>query len=117
MKKKPSEKKRVAKVKPIGANSKADGKLDGRADGKLRVKLDGKADGKLNGKADGHILSGREIEVLQNMANGLSSKRIADKLCISFDTVESHRKSIYKKIDVNTATEAIAFGFRKSIIE
>lgn len=62
------------------------------------------------------ILSERETEILQNMANGLSSKNIADKLCISFDTVESHRKSIHRKIGVNTATEAIAFGFRNGII-
>ncbi|HLP49545.1 MAG TPA: LuxR C-terminal-related transcriptional regulator [Chitinophagales bacterium] len=62
------------------------------------------------------VLSERETEILQNMANGLSSKNIADKLCISFDTVESHRKSIHRKIGVNTATEAIAFGFRNGLL-
>ena len=42
-------------------------------------------------------LTSREKDVFQQMANGLSSKQIAHKLSISIDTVESHRKSLYKK--------------------
>ena len=62
-------------------------------------------------------ISDREQEVLQLMADGKSSKQIADTLSITTDTVESHRKSLYKKINVNNATEAVAWGFRKRKIK
>ena len=62
-------------------------------------------------------ISTRETEVLQLMADGKSSKQIADALTITTDTVESHRKSLYKKINVNNATEAVAWGFRKRKIK
>lgn len=81
-----------------------------RENGSARKKIDSTKRAKVS------VLTERETEILQNMANGLSSKNIADKLCISFDTVESHRKSIHRKIGVNTATEAIAFGFRNGLL-
>lgn len=62
-------------------------------------------------------ISHREQQVLQLMADGKSSKQIADALTITTDTVESHRKSLYKKINVNNATEAVAWGFRKRKIK
>lgn len=61
-------------------------------------------------------ISERETEVLQLMANGKSTKQIADALYISIDTVESHRKSLYKKLKVGNASEAVAWGFRNKVI-
>jgi DNA-binding NarL/FixJ family response regulator len=50
-------------------------------------------------------LSEREIEVINLIRNGLSSKEIADKLAISIKTVEVHRHNILKKLKVkNTAS-------------
>jgi two-component system invasion response regulator UvrY len=56
--------------------------------------------------ADGlNQLSEREIEVINLIRNGLSSKEIADKLAISIKTVEVHRHNILKKLKVkNTAS-------------
>ncbi|WP_223883359.1 response regulator transcription factor [Arenibacter lacus] len=49
-------------------------------------------------------ISGREQEVLEHIANGFSSKEIADKLFISNHTVVSHRKNLIEKFKVkNTA--------------
>ncbi len=50
-------------------------------------------------------LSEREIEVINHIRDGLSSKEIADKLTISIKTVEVHRHNILKKLKVkNTAS-------------
>ncbi|MCX2680312.1 helix-turn-helix transcriptional regulator [Galbibacter sp. EGI 63066] len=49
-------------------------------------------------------VSSRECEVLKLISNGLSSKQIADKLCISYHTAVSHRKHLIEKFKVlNTA--------------
>jgi len=53
-------------------------------------------------------LSNRELEVLQLLTKGHSTKAIADKLNIAFNTVRSHLKNIYVKLHVNCGKEAIA---------
>jgi|JI6StandDraft_1071083.scaffolds.fasta_scaffold113617_2 DNA-binding NarL/FixJ family response regulator len=61
-------------------------------------------------------LSVRELEVLQLMANGKSSKTIALELFISTNTIEAHRKQILKKLEAKNMAEAISIAFRKEII-
>lgn len=53
-------------------------------------------------------LTEREFDVLQLLAKGHSTKVIADKLGIGFNTVRSHLKNIYGKLHVNCGKEAIA---------
>ena len=53
-------------------------------------------------------LTERELDVLQLLAKGHSTKAIADKLHIAFNTVRSHLKNIYVKLHVNCGKEAIA---------
>lgn len=50
-------------------------------------------------------LSSREIDVLKQIINGLSSKEIAQKLNISINTVNSHRSSLLKKCSVKNVAE------------
>jgi LuxR family maltose regulon positive regulatory protein len=52
-------------------------------------------------------LTGREMEVLRLMAEGLKYKEIADQLFISLNTVRYHVKTIYGKLNVNNRTQAI----------
>lgn len=55
-------------------------------------------------------LSDREKEILKLMTEGLDFKMIADKACISYDTVRTHVKHIYKKLHVSSRAEAIIKG-------
>jgi len=48
-----------------------------------------------------NTITPKEKEVLALLAQGLSSKEIANKLSISFHTVESHRKNLRFKFDAN----------------
>ena len=61
------------------------------------------------------VLTKREIEVLKAIAHGLSTKEIAASLFISENTVESHRQSLFRKLDTpNMASlivKAIAAGY------
>lgn len=53
------------------------------------------------------LLSAREQELLQLLIKGYSYKMIAEELHIALETVRSHIKKIYRKLQVNSATEAI----------
>jgi DNA-binding NarL/FixJ family response regulator len=52
-------------------------------------------------------LTTRETEILEHITRGFSYKMIAVELKITLETVRSHIKNIYKKLKVNSATEAI----------
>ncbi len=54
-------------------------------------------------------LSERELEVINQIRDGLSSKEIADKLAISIKTVEVHRHNILKKLKVKNTASLINF--------
>jgi DNA-binding NarL/FixJ family response regulator len=51
-------------------------------------------------------LSPREGQILQLVSEGHSNKLIADKLDMSFDTVRTHLKRVFKKLHVKSRTEA-----------
>lgn len=57
-------------------------------------------------------LSNREVEVLNELVRGYTSKQIAEKLFISSTTVRDHLKSIYQKLHVHTRSEAVAKTLR-----
>lgn len=62
-------------------------------------------------------LTQKERDVLKYMVDGLSYKMIADKLGITFHTVNSHTKKIYEKLHVNSASEAVSKALRNKIVE
>jgi len=55
-------------------------------------------------------LSERETEVLICIADGLTNQEIALRLTISLTTVKTHTRNIYRKLDVNSRTQAVARG-------
>ena len=60
-------------------------------------------------QADMNILSRREIEIIQLIKEGLSSKEIAGKLDISLKTVEVHRYNILKKLKLKNTAALVNF--------
>jgi DNA-binding NarL/FixJ family response regulator len=58
-------------------------------------------------------LSAREIDVLDHLAQGLPYKQIASRLGISLDVVRRHIKSIYRKLQVHSRTEATVRYLRR----
>jgi DNA-binding NarL/FixJ family response regulator len=65
--------------------------------------------------ASSEVLTDREREVLQLMAEGKSTKQIALKLNISVKTVETHRRQIMNKLDIHTVAELTKYAIRKGL--
>lgn len=55
-------------------------------------------------------LSTREVEVLALITQGLSNKEIAEKLVVSVNTLKSHIRQAYRKIDVTTRSQAVSWA-------
>lgn len=53
------------------------------------------------------ILTPKEKEILKALAKGLRYKEIADEMKISIETVRSHARNIYEKLQVQSRTEAL----------
>jgi len=68
------------------------------------------------GTAD-HPLSSREREVLQLLAENKSNKEIATTLGISVRTVETHRRSIMKKLKISSIVELVHYAIRNGLVE
>lgn len=61
-------------------------------------------------------LSPRETEVLRLVANGCKSRQIAEHLCISIRTVDSHREHIMKKLNVGNTAELINHAVAQGLL-
>lgn len=62
-------------------------------------------------------LSNREIDVLKLIAQEYSTNEIAEKLFVSVNTIESHRKSLIKKLDAKNVVGLIKFAMRYKLVE
>ena len=68
------------------------------------------------GKGSDYDLSEREREVLELMTQGLIKKEIADRLGLSFHTVNAHLRNIYTKLHVGTRGAAVAKALKENLI-
>jgi len=66
-----------------------------------------------SGERVSDVLTGREREVLQLLAEGKTTKQIALKLHISAKTVETHRRQIMDKLDIHSVAELTKYAVRK----
>lgn len=66
--------------------------------------------------ASAPILSGRELECLVLVAEGLSNREIADVLGIGIETVKSHVGAILQKLAAKDRAQAVAFAVRRGLI-
>ncbi len=63
--------------------------------------------------SDQELLTSREREVLQLLAEGLPNREIAKELNISVKTVETHRSNMMNKLQVSSKTELVKYAIRK----
>ena len=64
----------------------------------------------------GHALTGREIEILQLLSRGYTRAEIAAELYISVSTVKTQLRSLYRKLEVSSASAAVFEGERRGVI-
>lgn len=62
-------------------------------------------------------LSEREKEIIGWVAHGLSNKEIADKLCLSFHTVTTHRRNISEKLNIHSSAALAIFAIVHKIVD
>jgi two-component system response regulator NreC len=70
----------------------------------------------LAGENSYETLTPREREVLQLLAEGHSNRRIAELLCLSVKTVQSHRANLMRKLDIHSIAELTQYAIRKGVI-
>lgn len=70
----------------------------------------------LSRKSQNYGLTAREKEVLQFLVDGHTKKEIADKLFLSYHTVNTHLKNIYSKLHVNTRGGLVSKALRERLI-
>jgi DNA-binding NarL/FixJ family response regulator len=63
------------------------------------------------------LITAREFEILQLLAEGRSNKEIAGELAISVKTVESHRGAVMRKLRLSSLSELTRFAIRNGILE
>ncbi len=62
------------------------------------------------------VFTGRELDIVRLCAKGLSVKQIAEDLCISTRTVETHKNNIFKKLGFNSTSELIRWVFDHGVV-
>lgn len=68
-------------------------------------------------KPDQPKLSEREGQILTLLANGDSNSLIAERLYLSVSSVKTHLRGLYRKLEVNSRTEAVVTGIRLGILD
>jgi len=75
-----------------------------------------RGDGQMLQQKDLGVLSQREQQVLQLVADGYTNVEIGEKLGISFKTVARHRERIMNKLDIHSCSELVKFAIRTGLI-
>lgn len=66
---------------------------------------------------ESELLSSRQVEILQMIADGLSTKQVARELEITQKTVHNHLNTIYRRLDTQSLTHAVLSAVRRGIIQ
>lgn len=61
-------------------------------------------------------LSDREIEIINSVAEGLSSKEIKEVLNLSVHTINTHKRNIYRKLGINKSSDLIRFAVKNGLM-
>lgn len=63
------------------------------------------------------VLTATEMEIVRLIAEGLTTKEIASRKTISFHTVMTHRKNIFRKLTINSSSELIMYAIKAGWID
>ena len=63
------------------------------------------------------ILTPREKSVVQLIAEGRTNKEMAELLCLSAKTIESHRASVLQKLNLLTTADIIRYAVRNNLVD
>ena len=61
-------------------------------------------------------LTERELQVLRGMSQGKSNGAIGRELYLSEDTIKTHARRLFRKLEVNDRAQAVALGFRRGLV-
>lgn len=64
----------------------------------------------------GHALTDREVEILQLLSQDLTRAEMAEAMFISVNTLKTHLKSVYRKLQVSTASDAVLGAQRRGLL-
>lgn len=68
-------------------------------------------------KSRNHHLTPTELEIIQLLAIGKTTREIAALRCLSYHTINTHRKNIFRKMDVNSVQELIKFALKNGLVD
>jgi DNA-binding NarL/FixJ family response regulator len=74
-------------------------------------------DGNGNGHSGRHLLTPREREVIQLLAEGKTTKEVAVTLNLSVKTAETHRTNLMRKLDLHSVADLTLYAVRNSIVQ
>jgi DNA-binding NarL/FixJ family response regulator len=82
----------------------------------IKDMADRTAGGEARGEEGEDVLTAREREVLTCIAEGMTTREIAEALVISAKTVERHRENIMSKLDMHNRVELVKYAIKKGLI-
>jgi len=63
------------------------------------------------------ILTNREVEIVTLVAKGVTTREMADQLCLSTHTIYTHRKNIMKKLGINSVSELVLYAVNTGMVK
>jgi DNA-binding NarL/FixJ family response regulator len=91
----------LSKHKPFFTSKASEALLDGFLESRLTP-------------VENNVLTDREREIVQLLAEGKANKEIAATLCISVKTVETHRSAIMRKLKINSIVDLVRYAIRNN---
>jgi len=65
----------------------------------------------------GSRVTPRELEIIRHIAEGMTSKEIAEKLGTSLKTIETHRQNIFRKLELGNAAQLVRYAIREGLVK
>lgn len=62
-------------------------------------------------------LTATELELIQLLAIGKTTREIAELRCLSYHTINTHRKNIFRKTSVNSVQELIKYALKNGLVD